>query len=100
MLEFNIKWFFNPPQCSHRVGSWERMIRSNRRIFRAISNDMVMDDETLHTFMIEAEGMMDNRPLRALSDSYQNLDVLTPNKILLLESSDVHIDPNRMVINM
>ena len=52
-----------------------------------------MDDETLHTFMIETEIMMNNRTLCALSDSHHDLDVLTPNKVLLLESNDVHIDP-------
>ena len=93
MLEYNIEWFFNPPECSHRGGLWERMIRSTRRIFRAISNDMGMDDETLHTVMIEAERIVNNRPLCALSDSHHDLDVLTPNKILLLESNDVHVDP-------
>ena len=100
MLEYNIEWFFNPPECSHRGGLWERMIRSTRRIFRAISNDVVMDDETLHTFMIETERIMNNRPLCALSDSHHDLDVLTPNKILLLESNDVHVILNRIIINI
>ena len=36
---------------------------------------------------------MNNRPLCALSDSHCHLDFLTPNKILLLESNNVHIDP-------
>ena len=93
MLEYNIEWFFNPPECSHRRGLWERMIRSTRRTFRAISNDVVMDNETLHTVMIEAERIVNNRPLCALSDRHHDLDVLTPNKILLLESNDVHVDP-------
>ena len=33
ILEYNIDWFFEPPECSHRGGLWERMIRSIRRIF-------------------------------------------------------------------
>ena len=52
-----------------------------------------MDDEMLHTFMIEAERKMNIRPLYALSDSHHDLDVLTRNKILLLENNDVHNDP-------
>ena len=69
------------------------MVRSTRRIFRAISNDVVMDDETLHTVMIEADRIVNNRPLCAFSDSHHDLYVLTPNKILLLESNDVYVDP-------
>ena len=93
MFKCNIQWFFNPPEGSHRRGFWEPMIRSTRRIVRAISNDKVMDDEKLHTFMIETEKIMNNRPSRALSDGHHDLDVLTRNKILLLKSKDVHIDP-------
>ena len=69
------------------------MIRSTRRIYSAISNDVVIDDETLHTVMTEGEGIENNRPLCAFSDSHHDLDVLTPNKILLLKSNDVHVDP-------
>ena len=93
LLEYTIEWFFNPSECSHRGGSWEHMIKSTGSIFRAISNDMVMGDETLHKVMIETERIMNNQPLCALSDSHHDLDVLTPNKILLLESNDVHVDP-------
>ena len=42
-----------------------------------------MDDETLHTFMIETKEIMNNRPLYGFPDSHHDLDVLTPNKILL-----------------
>ena len=69
------------------------MIRSTRCIFRAISRDKVMADETLNTFMIETLRIMNNRPLCALSYSHHDLDGLTPNKILPLESNDIHIDP-------
>ena len=43
--------------------------------------------------MIEAEGIVNNRTLYALSDSHHDIDVLTRNKILLLKSNDVHVNP-------
>ena len=49
MREYHIEWNFNPSECSHRGGLWEGMIRSTRRILRSISNDQVLDDETLCT---------------------------------------------------
>ena len=54
---------------------------------------MLMDDETLHTVIIETERTMNNQLLCALSDSHHDSDVLKPNKILLLESNDFHVDP-------
>ena len=36
MLQRNIKWGFNPPYGSHHGGFWERLIRSIRRILRAL----------------------------------------------------------------
>ena len=52
-----------------------------------------MDDKTLHTVMIEAEGIVNDRTLYALSDCHHEIDVLTRNKILLLESNDFHVNP-------
>ena len=67
------------------------MIRTNERIFQAISHDQILDDETLLTFLIETEKIINNRPLCALSDNHQDLDVLTPNKILMLKNNDSYI---------
>ena len=70
---------------------WERMIRSTRRILRATSNHQVLDDETLCTLLLETEKIINNRPLCAISDDHRDLDVLTPNKILLLKNNDLNI---------
>ena len=92
MLEYDIEWIFNSPECSHRGGLWERMIRSTRRIFRAITNEQTLDDETLLTFMSETERVINNRPLCPLSDNHHDIDVLTPSKILMLKHNDARIN--------
>ena len=67
------------------------MIRSTGRILRAISNDQVSEDETLCALLLETERIINNRPLCAILDNHRELDVLTPNKILLLRNNELNI---------
>ena len=82
-----IRWHFNPPLASHTGGIWERMIRSIRRILAALMNEQVVDDEGLHTFLVEAESILNDRPLVRNEGDPDDLDPLTPNKLLLLRSN-------------
>ena len=59
----NITWKFLPPHASHMAGAWERLIQSTKRILRALVKQQTLTDETLLTFMIEAERIMNSRPL-------------------------------------
>ena len=54
--EQEIKWTFNPPTASHTGEVWERMIRSVRKIFKALTRDQTLDDEAFSTFMTEVGG--------------------------------------------
>ena len=60
------------------------MIRTTRKIFSAITKDQTLDDERLCTLMTEVERIMNNRPIAPISDDPNDLDALTPNKLLLL----------------
>ena len=82
------EWFFNPPTASHMGGAWERMIRSTRKILRALTSERSLTDEQLHTFLTECERVMNNRPLTAVSDDPRDLQALTPS--MLLGSADNH----------
>ena len=82
-----VEWHFNPPLASHAGGVWERMIRSTRRILRALLKDQSVDDETLQTFMIEAERILNDSPLLKHEGQPDELDPLTPSKLLLLRSN-------------
>lgn len=53
-----IKWNFNYPHASHTGGVWERMIRSIRKILRALLGCQLVDDETLLTLMAEVEKIL------------------------------------------
>ena len=86
MLQKSIKWSFNPPCGSHHGGTWERCIRSLRKILRALLQEQTTDDEGLATLMCEWESILNNRPLTVVSDDSRNLEPLTPNHLLLLKS--------------
>ena len=84
MVQKEIEWHFNPPNASHMGGVWERLIRSTRTILRTLLKEQVVTDETLSTFMAEAEKIINDRPITDVSDDPQDPEPLTPNKLLLL----------------
>ncbi|XP_046564520.1 uncharacterized protein LOC124273324 [Haliotis rubra] len=54
LLERGIDWHFNPPAASHHGGSWERMIRSIRKVLHAVVHEQTikLDDEGLSTLFV------------------------------------------------
>ena len=83
-----IEWHFNPPAASHMGGVWERLIRSVRRILRALLHEQTVNDEALLTFMAEVERILNDRPLTRQEHKPNDLEPLTPNKLLLLRSDN------------
>ena len=88
-LRHGIKWSFNPPTASHHGGVWERQIRTIRKILHAILSEQYLktcqNEEQLRTFMCEVEAVINSRPLTRTSDDPKDLQVITPNSILLLK---------------
>ena len=80
----SIKWSFNPPTASHMGGSWERMIRSTRRILTVLLAEQRVTDETLLTVFAEAEGIINSRPITPITLDPENKEPLTPSHLLLL----------------
>ncbi|XP_048586131.1 uncharacterized protein LOC5508004 [Nematostella vectensis] len=62
---------FNVPDASHRGGSWERQIRTVRNVLDSLlyNQGTQLDDESLRTLLVEAEAIVNSRPLSADSDS-------------------------------
>ncbi|VDP27446.1 unnamed protein product [Echinostoma caproni] len=74
-----IQWHFSPPYSGHN--------NNNGAIFHNESRE-APNDETLSTFLAEAERILNNRPLVPFtSDDLQGL-TLTPIDLLLLRSND------------
>ncbi|MBM6549326.1 hypothetical protein H7673_10740 [Streptococcus dysgalactiae subsp. equisimilis] len=82
-----VNWRFGPPNANHLGGIWKRMIKSVRKVFRAIAHGQCLTDETLSTFLAEVERILNNRPLVPMTEDVKDLDVLTPSKLLLLRDN-------------
>ncbi|XP_074651586.1 uncharacterized protein LOC141906242 [Tubulanus polymorphus] len=80
-----VDWSFNPPAGSHFGGVWERLIRSVRRVLRSLMKEQTtrLDDESFHTLLCEVESILNNRPITRNSSDPADMEVLTPNHVLL-----------------
>jgi Family of unknown function (DUF5641) len=86
LRERSVEWLFNPPAASHMGGAWERQIRTVRKILDGVTKQQAMDDEGLATLMCLVESIINGRPLTTVSDDIKDLEPLTPNHLLLLQS--------------
>ena len=84
LLQRNTDWTFNPPSASHFGGAWERQIRSVRRILTSLAGEKVLSDDQLHTFLLEVEAILNERPLTPVTLDPDNANPLTPNHLLKL----------------
>lgn len=84
----NIAWKFNPPAASNFGGVWERLIRSVRKVFRSLflQRNVSLSHEELCTLMCEVESILNSRPLTEVSNDANDIEVLTPNHLLLFNS--------------
>ena len=101
LLQDNCDWFsfkMNVPSASHMGGVWERQIRSVRNVLSVLLDDngTQLDDESLSTFMCEAEAILNSRPLTVdgLRDP-DSLAPLTPNHLLTMKSKIVLPPPGK-----
>ena len=74
----------NPPNASHMGGAWERMIRSVRRILTSLMTERTLDNDQLHTFLLEAESILNSRLLTPITTDADVTEPLTPNHLLKL----------------
>ncbi|CAB4009182.1 Hypothetical predicted protein [Paramuricea clavata] len=78
------KWHFQPPTASHMSGVWERLIRSVRKVMKAILGHphAFVDRETLRTLFAEVVGILNTCPLCPSSDDPKDMEPLTPSHFL------------------
>ncbi|XP_065086466.1 uncharacterized protein LOC135708344 [Ochlerotatus camptorhynchus] len=85
----NTKWFFNPPSAPHMGGAWERLVRSIKTAIESIDTGRKLNDEGFQTLLVEAESIVNSRPLTYLPLESEEQEALTPNHFLLGSSSGV-----------
>ena len=78
----NVKWHFNPALSPAIGGAWEILVKTVKKILHSLAGERYLDDEALHSLLVEVEGFMNNWPPTPVSDHPQDLPVLTPASIL------------------
>ena len=78
-----INWVFNPPGAPHFGGSWERLIRTVKTALRATLKGRITTLEVFQTLMVEAEHIVNSRPLTEVSCDVNDPNALTPNNFLI-----------------
>ena len=86
-LKRRIEWHFIPPSASHMGGVWERIVKSVKRVLRAVLKDVNVQDEALHTALCEVEKILNDRPITPNAVEVQDPEPLTPSKLLLLKGN-------------
>ena len=90
-----IQWERNPPTASHMGGVWERQIRSVRDILQLLlkNHAHILNDEALHTLLLEAEAIVNSRPLTIENINDPESLPLSPNHLLTMKSKVVMPPP-------
>ena len=78
----------NTPHASHMGGVWERQIRTVKGVLSSLlkSCPRKLDEESLRTFLTEAEAIVNSRPLTLESLHDPETTPLTPNQILTMKT--------------
>ena len=82
-----IEWKYNPPSSPHHGGSWERLVRSCKRVFYSILTPRKLTDEVLQTTFCLVEQSLNARPLTAVGSNPNEIEALTPNHFLIGQRS-------------
>ena len=68
-------------------GAWERLVQSVKSAMADAYSEGKLDDEGLQTLVVEAEKIVNSRPLTYLPLDSEESEALTPNHFLLLSSN-------------
>ena len=61
-----------------------------KRALKAITLDHIFTEEALYTFLCEVESLLNNCPVTPSSDDINDYQALTPNHLILGNSSSNH----------
>lgn len=78
-----IEWMFNCPSNPSSGGCWERLIRIVKRLMMKTLSEEAPRVETLRSVLIEAENLINSRPLTEIQLAAEDDEPLTPNHFLL-----------------
>ena len=79
----HVEWRFNPARALHFGGVFEAMIKAAKRAIVHTIRNSVPTDEELQTSFVEAENLLNTRPVTAISADPDDLQPLTPLHFLV-----------------
>ena len=82
-VQKGIKWKFNPTIALHHGGSWERFVRSVKRVLYDILGNRKVTEEVLKTTLCLVEQPLNARPITAVNSDPLELEALTLNHFIL-----------------
>ena len=77
-----VHWTFIPPRAPHRGGSWERVVGLFKRHLATFAVQDPINIKIFETALISIEGILNRRPLTALSPQADDCEALTPAHVL------------------
>lgn len=89
--EYGIEWHFNPPGSPHFGGIWERLIQIVKKCLYDCLKEESPRLETLRSALIEAEYVVNSRPLTHNPVEHIDEEPLTPNNLLHYSRQNVRI---------
>jgi len=63
-----VEWHFNPRLSPSSGGAWEILVKSVKKILHSLAGERALDDEAIHSLLVEIENILNNRPLTPVSD--------------------------------
>lgn len=84
------QWFFITPRAPHMGGAWEVHVRLLKKVIYACLKEKAPKEEVLRNFLIEAESIVNSRPLTYMPIEPDTLEAITPNHILRMAGKTVY----------
>ncbi|XP_018401201.1 PREDICTED: uncharacterized protein LOC108778491 [Cyphomyrmex costatus] len=81
--EYRISWHFIPPAALHFGGLWESSVKLFKHHFKRVIGEALYTFEELNTFIVEIEGILNSKPITALSSDPNDILALTPAHYLI-----------------
>lgn len=82
-----IEWVFNAPGNPEAGGCWERLVQAVKRVLAVTLKEVAPKIDVFTCFLIEAENIVNSRPLTDLPLGCADDEPLTPNHFLIGEAT-------------
>ena len=81
-ITHGFEWKFIPPHAPHMGGLWEAAVKSFKQHFKRVVGAQKFSFEEFATLLTRIEGVLNSRPISALSEDPMDLTALTPGHFL------------------